>query len=140
MRYAALILALSFVGSCSNVARDVRSVTYPPDLRYVEEDKISASMRALTEHALALDTALRSGESQGDLQGQTLDHLRGMDAAVASLDGAGRATHPMLDRNLGQFRSDLAAATKAVSQDPPSFFLAGTVVGACRYCHAATAK
>ena len=93
-------------------------------------------MRDLAMSALALDTRLRDKDRpQDELQEDVLGHLTAMELAAAQLDGPGRATHPLIDQNLPAFRRDIAAAKAAAAADPPDYFLAGSVVGSCRYCH-----
>jgi hypothetical protein len=50
------------------------------------------------------------------------------------LDGR-RSNHPMLEAHFDQFRQDIIRARDAVRADPPAYFLAGAVSGACVYCH-----
>jgi hypothetical protein len=45
------------------------------------------------------------------------------------------SNHPKVARNVGRFRKDLANAQRAVQVDPPSYYLAGSVSGACMHCH-----
>ena len=41
----------------------------------------------------------------------------------------------MLDRNLPAFTERLLRARRDVERDPPRYFVAGTVAGACLVCH-----
>jgi hypothetical protein len=43
--------------------------------------------------------------------------------------------HPELKTGLEALETDVHAAREAVKHDPPSYFLAGSVSGACLYCH-----
>jgi hypothetical protein len=43
--------------------------------------------------------------------------------------------HPLIDQHLDKFQRDLDLARRAVEAEPPSYFLAGSITGACLYCH-----
>jgi hypothetical protein len=45
------------------------------------------------------------------------------------------SNHPKVARNIGLFRADIARARRAVQVDPPSYYLAGSISGACMHCH-----
>ena len=67
---------------------------------------------------------------------EVLQHLRAMEQVMIDLNRTGWPTnHPMVDANRPSFLQDIRTAQDAVSRDPPNFFLAGAVSGACAYCH-----
>lgn len=45
------------------------------------------------------------------------------------------SNHPELQAGLQEMQSDIHAAREGVNHDPPNYFLAGSVSGACLYCH-----
>lgn len=45
------------------------------------------------------------------------------------------SNHPELAGGLEALAEDLHAARLAVEHEPPSYYLAGSVSGACGYCH-----
>jgi hypothetical protein len=93
----------------------------------------------VAEGARAIDRILRQGEGEPtpEQQAEIVAALRTMETAAAEIDPAGRQTnHPVIDRNIEAFRHDLAAARLAAERRPPNYFLAGSVAGSCRYCHA----
>lgn len=82
-----------------------------------------------------LDRELQAAETQ-DRTHEIIEHLTGMDAAVAALDSSGwPSNHPTIDMNLPKFRRDIRLALEAAQRQPPSLVLAHSVTGACVYCH-----
>jgi hypothetical protein len=67
---------------------------------------------------------------------QVSHHLQAMEQVMIDLNRTGWPTnHPMIDANLSTFLRDIRSARDAVRRDPPNFFLAGAISGACAYCH-----
>jgi hypothetical protein len=74
---------------------------------------------------------LRSFGSVGSL-------LAGMEEAAASLGPAGwPSNHPQIGANLDRLWRDIEHARRAAEREPPNYFYAGVVSGACLYCHVA---
>jgi hypothetical protein len=62
--------------------------------------------------------------------------LRAMEQVARALGSDEvRSNHAKLDLGSDAFRERLAAARRAAQRDPPDYYLAGSVSGACRYCH-----
>lgn len=136
VRSIVVICLFVAAAACAPIAERMRSVTYPPELRYIARAEVSESMRQLARHVSALDAILRSEEPAGvSVQAEVVGHLTEMEAATLELDTPRKTTHPMLDQNLEAFRRDVVAARRAANNDPPSYFLAGAVAGSCQYCH-----
>ena len=65
-----------------------------------------------------------------------LGHLKGMELAILDLNRSGWPTnHPLVDANRSTFLRDIKIAREAISREPANFLLAGSVSGACVYCH-----
>lgn len=122
------------IGVSCATPNQVRELTYPKELSYLARADIHAAMKALATHAVALDGLLRVPGAE-PVNADVLTHLDAIAAAVSGLDKPGRATHPLLDRNLDAFRRDVTAARNDAAQVPPRYFLAGAIAGSCRYCH-----
>jgi hypothetical protein len=136
----ALFASLASVASlaCAELdAERVREHTYPPTFTYITEEQLHSAMWALADHASRLDRLMREpGEAGEDLQAQVIVQISGMERATATL-GPSRwpSNHPHVSRNLARFRRDLEQARHAAELDPPNYFLAGSVSGACMHCH-----
>jgi hypothetical protein len=47
-----------------------------------------------------------------------------------------QSNHPRIQEHAPHLRADLDRALLAVKKDPPNYYYAGVVSGACTYCHA----
>jgi hypothetical protein len=66
--------------------------------------------------------------------------LARMEHTAAALGPGNRPSNqPRVAHNVDRLRDDLRRAQRGVSLEPPNYFWAGTVSGACRYCHASPA-
>jgi hypothetical protein len=131
------IAALLALCACAGLAREVREYTYPRDFEYLTEGEIHSAMGQLAVHVRALDALLAEGETRGGAQrDEVVELLRAMEQDTRVLgSGDVRSNHPMLDEGIDAFRERVASARREAQADPPSYYLAGTVSGACRYCH-----
>lgn len=133
---AACLLVL---GACVTAGPAVRKMTYAPDLRYLAGRQVSEVMHVLAKASVELDALLREDPpppETTDVKSEVIRLLLEMEKAASDLDAGPTTNHPVLDENLGLFRTDLAAAREAAEVDPPNYFLAGSVAGSCLlYCH-----
>jgi len=143
LRTALLALAL-VVGSgplaCAESERErLREHTYPPTFNYIPEERLRSTMWDLASHVAQLDQRLRDPQVGDEaLQQQVIRELDEMQRAAAALGpGDWPSNHPQVSRNIDAFREDLAAARHAAAIQPPNYFLAGSIAGACTNCHAA---
>ena len=126
--------------ACSEAARErLRAHTYPPSFNYIPEERLRSTMWELADHVAQLDRRMREPGSGGDdVKEQVLLELTGMQRAAAALGPGGwPSNHPEVSRNIDRFRQDLDAARHAAELDPPNYFLAGSIAGACTSCHTA---
>jgi len=110
----------------------------PPDFRRLSRDEIRSAMGILAVEVRELERVLDSTDerdraNQRVLVLASLDRMR---AAAESLQQPGRSSqHPMIDDHLDAFTERIRAARRDVERDPPRYFRAGTVAGACFLCH-----
>lgn len=136
---AATILVASTVTACAGFGAQVRGLTYPPEFRYISGKQLDSSMWRLADQIRWLDATLRD-EARGEpaRQQMVLHILEQLSAEAHTLASEGRATnHPMLDEHLPRLQEDIALARTAAALTPPQYALAGSVAGACVYCHEA---
>ena len=135
------LLAAACAGlACSPGGRErLREHTYPPSFHYISKEQLQTTMWKLADHATQLDRLMRASRDGNEvLRAQVILQLTEMDRAAADLEPAGwPSNHPRVSRNLEGFRRDLEAARHAAELDPPNYFLAGSVSGACVHCHSA---
>ena len=137
---AALLVAMgsAFALACSpGAAERIRAHTYPPNFNYIPAEKLESTMWQLAGRVERLDRRLRGAEAGDEaLSGDVAQLLLEMEQVAAALGPGGfPSNHPMISRNVEKFRDELALARRAVELTPPSYFLAGSVSGACMHCH-----
>lgn len=150
MRRKLWLFCMVAVGaSCGETAAEVRRHTYAPSFHYLDEEQIRSSMGRLSTEVVELDRALRGGRAgatewagvgPGPVDTTDPDRvvaiLTKMIRTADRLEAPALATnHPELGRNVEAFRRDLAAARASAAARPAQYFLAGTITGACLYCH-----
>ncbi|MGH0033408.1 MAG: hypothetical protein ACQGVK_00115 [Myxococcota bacterium] len=128
-----------WVTACSGVGGDqLRIHTYPPDFNYVSAEKLQSSMWQLAAEVRQLEVVLQTAESGETVPRETvLGILERMEESASAL-GPGNvpSNHPRIAHNVDRLRDDIRRARRGVGLEPPNYFWAGTVSGACRYCHA----
>jgi hypothetical protein len=93
-------------------------------------------MWRLAYHSRELRELMRSPEYVEARRADALHHLEGMEHAILDLNRSGwPMNHPLVDANRSTFLRDIKIAREAISREPPNFLLAGSVSGACVYCH-----
>jgi hypothetical protein len=137
VRFLTLLILASWTLGCGDLPGTLRRHTYPPDFQYIPRADVESTMWELAREIHELDRVLRddamSPERRREAVGALLDAAE-LTTRTLQLDGR-RSNHPMLDAHLDRFRRDISRARDAVQRDPPVYFLAGAVSGACVYCH-----
>jgi len=130
-------LVVGAAGGCSDVGRTIRKVTYPPDFRYIPKDEVNSAMWQMAAAVRELDATLRDETlAEPARQQRVLAVLDRMQTTSDGLDkGALDTNHPLLDHKVPHLAADIQAARVAASASPPRYSLAGSVSGACIYCH-----
>ena len=131
------IALLLLLAACAGVAAQVREHTYPRDFEYVSHGEIHGVMGQLAAHVRSLDTLLAEGAPRDPARRrQVVEHLEAMEHIARALgSGDVRSNHARLDEGIDAFRGRLTSARRAAQAEPPNYYLAGSVSGACRYCH-----
>jgi hypothetical protein len=124
------------LAACGDFAARLRKHTYPPNFQYITDEQLRSTMWRLAFHSREVRARIDAGEQAADHRAEILSHLEGMERAAADLNRSGWPTnHPLIDANHANLLRDIRMAQAAIQRDPPSFLLAGTVAGACAYCH-----
>jgi len=133
----AAFLVVAGVSGCADVGRSVRKVTYPPDFRYIPKDQVDSAMWQMAAAVRELDHTLRDDAlAEPVKQQRVLSLLDRMQVTSDQLDSGARDTnHPLLDHKVPRLSADIQAARIGASASPPRYSLAGSVSGACIYCH-----
>ena len=133
-----LLAAIACASACAATWPTLlRRHTYPPDFRYVSQEQLRSSMWLLGRETLELRSVLADptlSEETRRTRAQLL--LGGMESTVQKIGpGQWSTNHSELRSGLQALESDIHLAREAVNHEPPSYFLAGSVSGACLYCH-----
>jgi hypothetical protein len=135
--FGALLAGAGLASGCRGALETTRDHTYAPSFNYVTDQQLSSAMWQLASGVTSLERILSpervlTGESRLDV----IRILERMDAAAATLGPAGwPSNHPRITQEIGNFREQLALAKRAVEAEPPSYYRAGTISGACLACH-----
>lgn len=135
-----LFFAMLFFPSCSpKIAEEIRRHTYPPKFDYITSEELKSTMWRFAAQVKQLDDVMQKPEFPAeDRRREAIRILSEMERVSMDLGTGGwPGNHPEISRNIIVFRRDLAAARRALETDPPLYYLAGTISGACSHCHSA---
>jgi hypothetical protein len=135
---AALLIAGATALAC------VKYVASPgPDAsraRPFDEQKVHGTMGEIAIRVHAIEVILRQGPPGPESKAEVERLLAELENAANALSAESlRASHPALAANSETFLADIRMARRAVAADPPNYFLAGSISGACAACHGAEA-
>jgi len=128
------------VTACNpKIAKEIRRHTYPPEFNYIPEKEFKSIMWRFAEKVKQLNEVMREANLSGDgPKREVVRILSEMEKISMDLGPeAWPGNHPKVARHITMFRSDLLAARRALDMDPPNYYLAGSIAGACSHCHRA---
>ena len=137
-KFVLLLVSLTLLSACQNgVLENVRKVTYPPDFNYISHDKLRDTMQTFAWYTTLLDNNLRDTTSITREQRlnainilEKMEHLS-LELGTETLS----SNHDILSFNIDAFRQSIIDARKGLQQNPPNYYLAGTLSGYCINCH-----
>ncbi|MBW2282668.1 MAG: hypothetical protein JRG76_07255 [Deltaproteobacteria bacterium] len=130
-----LAVALALV-ACADTPEKVRTVTYPPDFHYITRDEIDSVMGRLAVQMVRLEARMqRDGEFRDEDRDAVVQILSEMLRLSQELKQGTRSSHPRIHREGPRLERDIERALRAARLDPPNYYFAGEVSGACEYCH-----
>lgn len=135
---AAGLLSAGLAGCANGDAETIRSLTYPPHFNYIPPEKLKSTMWQLAAEIRQLEQVLAVAERGDAVPRETIAALldRMQRSAAALGPGNVPSNHPRIADNVDRLRDDIRRARRGVDFDPPNYFWAGQLSGACRYCHA----
>jgi hypothetical protein len=102
-------------------------------------DSRRITMSTMSELARAvnyLDRVMRRHEGiDRDEHRRVVATPRNIESLIDALTPEERAGHPLLESELGKLERDVRRAIETVAWDPPNYYFAGAISGACVYCH-----
>jgi hypothetical protein len=115
----------------------VRAGTNPRDFHYITQEEIHTTMGGLAVQVHALDQIMwREGGPRVEDQAQVVDILSRMRPLAVQLKRRRFSNHPRIQDYAPQLRRDIERALESARKEPPNYYYAGLVSGACNYCHA----
>ena len=135
--FVAGLLVGSTLTACAGFPAWLRQYTYPPDFKYITQEQLRSTMWQLAQEVRELQVLMREPTATNERQRQEIvEHLTTMGDTASRLNTTGRSSnHPVIDHNLDALRRDITLARAAAEKDPPNYFLVGSVIDACVYCH-----
>jgi hypothetical protein len=141
-RRLSALLALAILSGCSNSGggSDFPGIGNPPDFDYAGGAELRSQMHRLAFELQQLDMALvaeTSGmETDRGTQDEIVSHLRDIERIGNDLrEGDMSTSHSFLRNDMGNFLSTVNRARRAAENNPPGYYMAGRVSGACVNCH-----
>ncbi len=130
------LFPLLFAMACIK-GEDVRRATYPPNFHYITQGEIRGTMGQLAVQIQALDTLMQQAETplRSDRQ-KIIGILETMQTLARDLTKGKETNHPQLNRSAPLLENRINRALFGARRNPPNYYFAGTVSGACEYCHA----
>jgi outer membrane murein-binding lipoprotein Lpp len=138
VRLAVVSGSLLLLGCSNGVGESVRRHTYPPDFNYLSQDQIESTMGQLA-HLVTRLNAVMAAETEIDAstQAEIVTLLGELEEKARALGPGGwPSNHPRISAHVDSLRDDLRRARIAAEKSPPNYFWAGSISGACTYCHA----
>jgi hypothetical protein len=136
-----LALALFGTGCADNSLEKIREVTYPPDFHYITSSEIHTTMGALASQVSLLEAIMWQADGpQFEDRAQVVEILSEMRTLALQLKKRGHSNHARIHDEAPHLKRDIERALRSAKMDPPNYYYAGLVSGACSYCHAPTTR
>ena len=123
--------------SSGGIFETVRKVTYPPDFNYISDEQLSSTMQQFAWYTTLLDNSLQDTlPVPQDQRLNAINILHKMEDLSHELGEQNLSSnHNIVSFNITQFRQNIVNARDALQQDPPNYYLAGSVSAYCLNCH-----
>lgn len=133
---AGLVTTLCLLAlSCRSGQTPIKARAYAPSFQYLSKKKLRGHMIRMAERVTALEQALGDAKP-AERNARVRTALAGIKQIVQEIQGGATQTnHPKLDANLDRFSHLVDSAIDGAEREPPVYFFAGSISGACRYCH-----
>lgn len=135
-----ILCAIPFLlsGCANGVLETVRKVTYPPDFNYISDEKLLDTMHQFAWYTSLLDSSLRDTAAVTREQRENaISILSKMEKLSQQLGNENLSSnHNIVSFNIDQFQQNIVNARDGLQQEPPNYYLAGSVSAYCLNCHA----
>ena len=137
LQFNLITLSLLALAGCSSSGDSFPQIASPPPFDYVDGQELRSGMHQLAFELQELDLALAAeADSRPGLQQMIVSNLRDIERIGGSLRGGDLSTrHTFLRDGMTNFLADVSRARRDAEQNPPRYYMAGRVSGACTNCH-----
>lgn len=140
-RRLSAVLALTVLAGCSsNGGSGFPGIANPPEFDYASGGELRSQMHRLAFELQQLDMALSAETSDMETDRGTrddiVDHLSDIERIGNDLrEGDMSTSHTFLRNDMDSFLATVSRARRAAESNPPRYYMAGRVSGACVNCH-----
>lgn len=115
-------------------------IANPPAFDYADGAELRSQMHRMAFELQQLDLALAAETSEREIdrgrQDVIVNHLQDIERIGSELrEGDMSTSHTFLRNDMASFLSTVSRARRAAEDNPPSYYMAGRVSGACVNCH-----
>jgi len=130
-------LAFILIGCANGVFETVRKATYPPDFNYISDEQLTSTMQQFAWYTTLLDNSLQDTIPVPNEQRlNAISILNKMESLSHELGEQNLSSnHNIVSFNIDQFRQNIINARDGLQQEPPNYYLAGSVSAYCLNCH-----
>ena len=137
---AVFVMAAMSACSTSGGGNSFPDIANPPPFDYAGGAELRSQMHRLAFELQQLDLALvaesSGGEADRGSQDVIVSHLRDIERIGTDLrEGDMSSIHSFLRADMDSFLSTVDRARRAAENNPPRYYMAGRVSGACVNCH-----
>ena len=131
------LLAVAFLTGCSSGGGGFPRIANPPAFDYADGAQLRSQMHQLAFQLQQLDMTLAADrERDRNSRDEVINHLRNIERIGNDLrEGDMSRNHIFLRNDMATFLSTVNRARMSAENNPPNYYMAGRVSGACVNCH-----
>ena len=138
--FSRLLVSLTIiflVAACGSADSGFPQIANPPPFDYADGEELRAGMHQLAFELQQLDMILvREHDESANFQQEVAGSLRNIERIGGVLRaGDLSSTHTFLRDDMTRFLSGVSRARSDAERNPPRYYSAGRVSGACVNCH-----
>jgi uncharacterized protein YceK len=128
-----LLIVTTLLSSCA----EVRKLTYPGDITYIDRSKVTGAMRQMSDSVTRLESIIGAAPQSGNVDQQAVvRELTTLEKLASSLQvKKGYSNQKVIDEHIDNFLENVSVAREAAEHSPPNYYLAGRIAGSCAACH-----
>ncbi len=132
-----VVLMMVGLGCGGGPLKRVRAATYAPDFHYITKQEIRTTMGTLAAQLDTLDRIMwQVGGPRPEDRTEINEILSRMQVLATQLKRREQSNHPRIHAHASRLQRDIERALVSMGKEPPNYYFAGVISGACSYCHA----